>query len=261
MESSAPSKRAFPDGAFSPQPVRGPVEQVRLHLLEAILSGQLRAGDRLPSERELAEGFRVGRAAVRDALRSLSRLDLIVTNQGRGGGSFVNRVEAAPVERSLREAMELLLHFDAINLGELIDARRALEGTCAGLAAERRESPDLRTIEGVLEQAASSGLAMRDWLDLDIAFHRAVVDSAHNRVLVVPLAALHALVQPRLNEAIARLLDRNEINRQHRAINDAIRDQAPDAATAAVNHHIDYLERLYRRSGLLPRRRPRRRTG
>ncbi|MGH9244896.1 MAG: FadR/GntR family transcriptional regulator [Acidimicrobiales bacterium] len=239
---------------FAPQPVRGPVEQVRLHILDAILSGQLRPGDRLPSERELANGFRVGRAAVRDALRSLSQLDLIVTTQGRGGGSFVNRIESAPVEQSLKEAMELLLRFDAINLSELVDARRALEGTCVRLASQRRSTHDLDAMQSVLDNAIDPDLPIRAWLDLDIAFHRAVVRSANNRVLAVPLAALHALVQPRLNEAISRLLDRDEINRQHGAIHTAIGNQDPDAAAAAVDHHIDYLERLYRRSGLLPRR-------
>ncbi|MGH9117721.1 MAG: FadR/GntR family transcriptional regulator [Acidimicrobiales bacterium] len=237
--------------------MRGPVEQVRLHLLEAILSGQLRPGDRLPSERELADGFRVGRAAVRDALRSLNRLQLIVTNQGRGGGSFVNRLEAAPVEDNLKEAMQLLLHFDAINLNELIDARRAIEGTCVRLAAHRRVAADLDAIEGVLDQAVDPDLPMHAWLDLDIAFHRAIVDSAHNRVLMVPVAALHALVQPSLNEAISQLLDRARVNQQHRAIFEAIRDRAPEAATAAAERHVDYLERLYRRTGLLPRRRGR----
>ena len=242
---------------FVPLPVRGPVEQVRLHLLEAILSGQLRPGDRLPSERELADGFRVGRAAVRDALRSLNRLQLITTNQGRGGGSFVNRLEAAPVEDNLKEAMQLLLHFDAINLTELIDARRAIEGTCVRLAADRRLARDLDAMASVLDRAADPDVPMNVWLDLDIAFHRAVVESAHNRVLMVPVAALHALVQPSLNEAISQLLDRTRVNQQHRAIFEAIRDRAPEAATVAAERHVGYLEGLYRRSGLLPRRRAR----
>ncbi len=237
--------------AFSPQPVRAPADQVRLSILEAIISGQLRPGDRLPSELEQARGFKVSRTAVREALRSLAQLDLVSTVQGRGGGSFVNRLESAPVERSLKEAMELLLHFDAINLAELIEARRALEGTCASLGALRRTDKELATVADILERARDSTIGPDAWLQLDIRFHRAVARSAHNRALIVPLAALHAVVQPRLNQSVLPLLDRTQVNSQHHAIYLAIRARQADAAAAAVHRHVTYLERLYRRSGLL----------
>ena len=113
---------------FTPEPVKRPVDQVRVSLVEAIATGRLRPGDRLPSELEQARGFKVSRAAVREALRSLADVGLISTMQGRGGGSFVNRIDSAPVERNLSEAMRLLLHVDAINVAELLEARRALEG-------------------------------------------------------------------------------------------------------------------------------------
>ena len=236
---------------FAPAPVKRPVDQVRLSILDAIVSGQLRPGDRLPSELDQARGFRVSRTAVREALRSLAEMGLISTAQGRGGGSFVNRLETAPVERSLKEAMELLLHFDAINLAEVLEARRALEGECARLAALRRAGDELGAIGEILATARDDTLADDAWLELDIRFHRAVARSAGNRVLILPLAALHGVVQPRLNEAITALLSRKRINAQHRAIYEAIEGGDTAAATAAVHRHLDYLERLYRRAGLL----------
>lgn len=237
--------------SFVPSPVRRPVEQIRLSIVEAIVSGQLRPGDRLPSEAEQARGFGVSRGAVREALRSLAELGLISTSQGRGGGSFVNRLDAAPIERNLKEAMELLLHFDAVNVGELLEARRVLEGTCARLAAARRVERELTVMADVLDRAADDSLSDEAWLDLDIAFHRSVARSAANRVLIVPLTALHAIVQPRLNVAIMPLLSRSRINAQHRAICDAIRSGDGKASTGAVESHLDYLERLYRRAALL----------
>ncbi len=236
---------------FSPTPVKGPADQVRLSLLGAISSGQLRPGDRLPGELEQARGFKVSRTAVREALRSLAQLDLISTVPGRGGGSFVNRLDSGPVERSLKEAMELLLHFDAINVTELIEARRALEGACASLGAERRTEKELATMADILERARDSGLAGDAWLQLDIRFHRTVARSSHNRVLILPLAALHAVVQPRLNQSILPLLDRSQINSQHHLIYTAIRERQADTAVAAVDRHVAYLMRQYRRSGLL----------
>ena len=103
---------------------------------------------------EQARGFQVSRAAVREALRSLVDMGLLTTVRGRGGGSFVNSVDADPVARNLGEAMDVLLHLDAINVAELLEARRALEGVCAPLAAERRSAAHLRAIDDVLERGA-----------------------------------------------------------------------------------------------------------
>src|ERR687888_112142 len=105
--------------AFRPTPIMRPVDQVRLSIVQAIAAGQLRPGDRLPSEAEQARGFQVSRATVREALRSLADAGLISTVRGRGGGSFVNRLDSGPVERNLSEAMGVLLHVDAISLSEL----------------------------------------------------------------------------------------------------------------------------------------------
>ena len=237
--------------SFAPEPIRRPVDQIRVSLLEAIATGRLRPGDRLPSEAEQARGFQVSRATVREALRSLAEAGLISTVRGRGGGSFVNRVDSGPAERSLSEAMGLLLHVDAISVDELLEARRALEGTCARLAAARRNPPDLAAMARILERARDESLSTEVWLSLDIDFHRAVAESSSNRVLLVPLAALHTLVQPRLNEVIVPLIDRSEINAQHQAIHDAIHGHDAGAAGAAVDRHLDHLERLYRRSGVL----------
>jgi DNA-binding FadR family transcriptional regulator len=238
-------------GVFSPSPVMRPVDQVRLSIVQAIATGALRPGDRLPSEHEQARGFRVSRAAVREALRSLVEMGLLTTVQGRGGGSFVNRADADPVARNLGEAMDVLLHLDAINIAELLEARRALEATCARLAARRRSAAHLRAIAEVLEEARDPELSSSAWLELDVRFHREIAVSAENRVLMVPLSALHAIVQPRLNEAIRPLIDRPAIDAEHTAIHDAIRDRDADAAAAAVDRHIDTLERLYRQVGVL----------
>jgi GntR family transcriptional regulator, transcriptional repressor for pyruvate dehydrogenase complex len=103
----------------------------------------------------------------------------------------------------------------------------------------------------VLEEARAPELSIEAWLALDVRFHREVAVSAENRVLMVPLSALHAIVQPRLNEAIRPLIDRPAIDAEHTAIRDAIRDRDAAAAAAAVDRHIDTLERLYRQVGVL----------
>jgi GntR family transcriptional regulator, transcriptional repressor for pyruvate dehydrogenase complex len=188
---------------------------------------------------------------VREALRSLVEMGLVTTVPGRGGGSFVNRAETAPVARNLGEAMDVLLHLDAISIAELLEARRALEATCGRLAAQRRSADHLRAIARVIDTARDPELSIEAWLALDVEFHHEVAASAENRVLMVPLSALHAIVQPGLNETIRPFLDRPAINAEHGAIHDAIRDRDADAAAAALDRHIDTLERLYRQVGVL----------
>jgi GntR family transcriptional regulator, transcriptional repressor for pyruvate dehydrogenase complex len=160
---------------FSPTPVMRPVDQVRISIVQAIATGRLQPGDRLPSELEQARGFQVSRAAVREALRSLVEMGLVTTVQGRGGGSFVNSVDADPVARNLGEAMDVLLHLDAISIAELLEARRALEATCARLVARRRSAEHLRAIAQVLdEDARDPALSTDAWLELDVRFHHEV---------------------------------------------------------------------------------------
>jgi GntR family transcriptional regulator, transcriptional repressor for pyruvate dehydrogenase complex len=236
---------------FSPTPVMRPVDQVRLSIVQAIATGRLRPGDRLPPEAEQARGFDVSRASVREALRSLVDLGLVRTVPGRGGGTFINQANPDPVARNLGEAMDVLLHLDAINVAELLEARRALERTCARLAAGRHSVRHIAAMEQILATAQDPQLPSDAWLALDVRFHREAAVSAGNRVLLVPLSALHAIVQPRLNGAIEPLLDREKINAQHGAIVAGIRERDPEAATAAVDDHLDHLEQLYRGAGVL----------
>ena len=168
-------RRQSAPSPFVPSPIKGPAQQVRLAILEGITSGRLRSGDRLPSELEQAQGFKVSRAVIREALRSLAQLGLITTVQGRGGGSFVNHLEHGPVQHHLQEAMGLLLDFDEINLAELVDARRALEGTAARLGATRRGEGELAAMAEAINRSRNDTLAADAWLELDIHFHRAVV--------------------------------------------------------------------------------------
>jgi DNA-binding FadR family transcriptional regulator len=170
---------------------------------------------------------------------------------GRGGGTFVNQPGPDPVARNLGEAMDVLLHLDAINVAELLEARRALERTCAQLAAARHAVRHIVAMEQILATARDPQLPSEVWLALDVRFHREVAASAGNRVLLVPLSALHAIVQPRLNGAIEPLLDRDEINAQHSAIVAGIRNGDPEDATTGVDEHLDHLERLYRAAGVL----------
>jgi GntR family transcriptional repressor for pyruvate dehydrogenase complex len=232
---------------FAPIPVQDRFDQVLAQLKAAILSGSLRPGDRLPSESELAAGFGVSRHVIREALKVLAASNLIVASRGRDGGTFVAHVGTEAAVRSLAETLLLMLDLDRISLGEIVEARRTVETAAVRIAALRRTAEDLRAMELALERAADADVSDQEWLDLDVVFHRAEVEAGHNRVLVMPLAAMHAVVQPRLNRLIYPYLDRSTVVAQHRAIFEAIRDRDPDRAEAMVLRHLEYLRTLYDR--------------
>jgi GntR family transcriptional repressor for pyruvate dehydrogenase complex len=147
----------------------------------AILGGQLRPGDRLPSESELATSFGVSRSVVREALKVLASSGLVTSVRGRDGGTFVVHVAGDAAAQSLAETLHLMLDLERINLTEVVEARRMVESACARLAAERRTGDDLEAMVRVLEQA-SRDISDQEWLDLDVAFHNAEAAAAHNRV-------------------------------------------------------------------------------
>jgi GntR family transcriptional regulator, transcriptional repressor for pyruvate dehydrogenase complex len=230
---------------FRPAPVVAPAEQIRTQLVEAINKGELRPGDRLPSEGHLARQFGVSGAQVRAGLDTLVNLGLIEITRGRGGGLRVARPDPHRVQQNWRNTLAVLADLSDLSIAELAEARREVEIICARAAADRRTDEDLRRMAETLDEAADPGMSRRDWLDLDITFHRAVADAGHNRVLAMPLVAVHAVSQPRLNELIADQLDRAEVTRQHRAIYEAIASGSAEAAGDAVQRHVAYLEALY----------------
>lgn len=144
-------------------------------LRQRILGGTLRAGQKLPTEAELAERFRLSRPSVREAIAILRAEDLVVSR--RGSGSYVS---AAP-----RFGIRLPLPGAALeDVARMIELRRAIETEAARLAAERRSPAQmeaLREADEALRQAEADG---RDGVAEDMRFHRIVAEAAGNPYLL-----------------------------------------------------------------------------
>ena len=143
-----------------------------------------------------------------------------------------------------------------VTLADLAEARRETETACARAASRRRTEDDLRALRETLERSADEQLEISEWLGLDIVFHRGVAEASHNPILAMPLTAVHAVAQPRLNRLIADQLDRAKVHAQHTAIYQAIADRKPQAAARAVKDHVAYLEVRYARVGVGPATEP-----
>lgn len=212
-------------------------EQVADQLRDLISSGRLQPGDKLPSERELAERFGVGRPAVREALRELKAQQLV--SSGRGSrGTVVTQVPGSEISAPLAG----LLGSGAERLLDLMELRIAVEVQAAGLAARRATLEDLRRLSGIEIRPYESGLA-----ENDIAYHRAIAEASHNGLVrqvsqdIVDL--LHEHMPAILHVIYTQPGGAGAVQRQHDAVLAAIRRGDEDGARKAMREHLSYVTR------------------
>lgn len=169
--------------------VKGPktplYENVTLQIEALILDGNLKPGDQLPPERELAEVFGVSRTCIREAIKALMAKGLVDVQHGRG--VFVTR--AAPVEADVAQVMAKLLASEGTSLTEFYEIRKLIEPQAAAWAAERRTLADIEAIRdacrltvGSGEGGKSSPNAIKIWKH-DTKFHLAIAAATQNQVL------------------------------------------------------------------------------
>lgn len=217
-----------------------PRQQVEERIKRAILDGELKTGERLPSESELARQFAVSRTTVREALRSLSTQNLIDKVPGANGGSFVRTVDHQSLGDMLSESMGNLLSLGTIEPIEVNEVRRYLELPAVRLASRHRDAADLAELREIVERQKTISVNDPAVPRLDVDFHSAVARASQNRVLSSFVHALHEQVMP------VRFLDLSEevgsrSVQQHLRIIRAIDEQNADEAEAAMAEHLAYL--------------------
>lgn len=216
--------------------------QIASAIRDAIVSGKLIVGDRLPSEAELAEHFAVSRPTVREALKRLAAQSLIRTQRGAFGGAFVNRLSYGDAHAQQITTSTLLLGMNDISFDTACEARFAMERACAPLAAARRSPDHLATMRAEITRQGQPGLTDEAFCASDVAFHRALVDAAGNPVLSYQLAGAVEAMQPLMNMITFSARSRGAIIALHERIADAA--QAGDGALILAA--LEELERYTR---------------
>lgn len=185
----------------------------------------LKAGDQLPSIRELAERLDVKQSVVRDALLKAETLGLIKV-QPRAG-VFLRANASLPtdhVDAALEDVFQTALTNDEHNVFHLLDARRLIEIELAGRAAETRRLEDLlpvrRALEGMLQ--LPSDAKRSEYVELDVRFHIEIARLAGNHPLLAVQQTLMGLLLPHLNEVPHDWQRRSITDRSHVAIYEAL---------------------------------------
>jgi GntR family transcriptional regulator, transcriptional repressor for pyruvate dehydrogenase complex len=214
-------------------------EQIIFRIEEALLSGALRPGDKLPSERDLAESFGVSRPSVREALRALEVFGVVVARQGtgEGAGSIVTNSAAAGVTSALRLHIALL----QIPTREVVEVRLMIESYSVRRAVASASVDDIAGLREVISRMTQAA-DVEAFHELDTDFHVKLAQSSGNALLTALMESIRGAMHRDMVEGFKGLPDwrlmRDELTKQHQMIVDSIESRDSEAAVAAVDEHI-----------------------
>jgi DNA-binding FadR family transcriptional regulator len=228
------------DALFRPVRSGNAFEETVERLLQAIRLGVVGAGERLPSERELAERLGVSRVTLREAIRALSDAGYVESRRGRYGGTFVNESLPAPPEH-IGDGRKI----DVAVLEDALSLRHVLETGAAEMAAARSLTPaDRQHLTSTLAEAAAANLA--DHRRKDSRLHLAIAEVTASASLTTAMADARMRVNQLLDEIPLLQPNLEHSNEQHEAIIDAILAGDPLAARRAMAEHVEGTASLLR---------------
>jgi len=216
-----------------------PVQNERLYekivtQIEArIVAGDLKVGDRLPSENELAEQFAVSRTAVREAVKTLREKGLIEIRPGRG--TYVT----SPTTGGMRQSLDLLMKFGSTDgSSNLMEVREILECEIAALAATRMTEEYIAAMQeayGVMETASDNADL---FVEADLDFHLALAEATQNPLIPALMDTIIDLLreQRKRTALVEGGLQRGQSH--HKKILEAVMQRDPQAARLAMRNHL-----------------------
>lgn len=205
-------------------------EEVIEQIKEMIIEGNLKPGDLLPTERELAQAFGISRGTLREAFRILERETLIEVKPG--GGRYLSRSL-----ESLEDQTRIIDNIERATIIELLEAREIFETGIVALACERATDEDIAEIELAFERWGKL-TEDEDHTNPDQAFHLSIAKASHNVVLVNMIELHMDLLQRTLRKTLQNDGRREEVYTEHLQIVEAIKARNAEQAKAALLYHL-----------------------
>jgi GntR family transcriptional repressor for pyruvate dehydrogenase complex len=206
--------------------------------IERLILKKLRPGDKLPSERELAEMLRVSRSSIRDAIRGLELMGLVEPRQG--AGTIVREVSAEllpnPFANALKRRRELV--------SELLDFRKMLEPPLAARAATHASSDEIAEMDDILRRQEEKQVQGDAAVAEDAEFHYSIALASGNSVVLKVLDILMDLLRDTRERSLQVEGRAQKSLAGHRRILAAIKRHDGDAAKSAMRRHIEDVEEI-----------------
>jgi len=224
----------FPNVVF---PVRGASEAIIVWIEEMLLRGELKSGERLPNEAELARMFGVSRGPLREALSALKAKGIIEGTPGRG--TFIRQISRAKVLGALAAKKgdeELFL--------DIIEVREVVEKKAIELAIKRAAPQDLDNIKHALSLLSQDNeLGVPSALEADLQFHSSIALAAHNEILFRLVQNVGGLLQDVREQTLIRTGRIDECRHEHEEIFEALQQHDLDRAMSALKKHLDQVRK------------------
>ena len=222
---------------FSPVRAERVSQLIEGQLKEAIITHHYRAGDKLPSERELADMFSASRSSIREAIRSLERSGFVVVKKGVQGGAFViKKGNSKPMVDYLRDVMRLR----QVSLEEILQARVIIEPEVAAAAAEKATPKDIKLLEEITRDQLggfdSENPVMQ--FDRNPRFHRIIAEITGNQVFIIIMQILSEIHAFRMNQFKLDEKTMRRITHQHDDIIEALKKKDKELAFSEMKKHV-----------------------
>ncbi len=212
-------------------------EEVAARIRDLIADGELRPGQTLPSERKLAEQFKVGRAVIREAIRQLEVSGLVESRHG--GGNYVREVTVEHLVAPIASVLNGMSHLRE----ELMDARLFFEPQIARAAAARATPEDLLLLEDVIRRQEERAASGRSGAEEDAEFHELLARATHNTVVERVMEVIDNLLEDS-QARLFRSVQRSRISLEgNRRILEAVRNHDQEAAQGAMVEHLEDIAR------------------
>lgn len=208
-------------------------EKVISQILGLVKNGELKPGDRLPTERDLATQLHVSRTAIREALRSMEFMGLIDSKVG--GGTFIRELTMD----DLMDPFAAVLANNERLIIELIEVRLLLEVEIAKMAASRISPQKARQIEESLNLMENELASGELGLEGDNAFHQALADAADNLAMMNITRLCSDLLSQTREAALSVMEDRLLAIRHHQAIYEAVKNHDAAEAGRLMREHLE----------------------
>ena len=206
--------------------------------IERLILKKLQPGDKLPSERELAELLRVSRSSIRDAIRSLELMGMVEPRQG--AGTIVREISADSVANPLANVLK---HKGEL-IQELLDFRMMLEPQLAARAATRVSDDDISEMEEILDRQEKKLRAGESTIPEDSEFHYAIALASGNSVVLKVLDTLMDLLRDSRERSLQMEGRQQKSVAGHRRILAAIKRHDSEGAKIAMRRHIEDVEEI-----------------
>lgn len=223
---------------FTPIKARKLSDEVYNQIVSLISSGELKPGDKIPSEREMAADMGISRQSIREALNRAAAMRLIEVRQGEG--SFV----LSSVNESLKPPLTLIIEKEAGRIFDFLEIRKLVEGWCAEKAAVEATGEDLENMEEILDKMKKVASKDKQWEFMDLELHLSFAKATHNVIAVHIMEALKSNFRPffRFTKSMPSSERIDVLWQHHYEIFKAIKQRDPEAAKKKAIAHLNFIE-------------------